>query len=450
MTDIVFNVSPPPAPSSAPKPQEAAAPGLFAEALAESGRQAPRQDTSDSAAAPAPLKEIVPPVAATLPVAGTGELAVPLPAPAIGSPEVPDIAAVVPTSPPTGGAIAGAVPAQAPLPKPPTANATQPPVATAVPAPVTSDAAEPTDPPTAAMAEPGPAIDPPRDDAGKADAALAPAASDATPPAIVAGAAPVPLPVDASKAAGPDGSADKLAPSRREQAGIDTPLAGPMQPAGTNNPSTGGDLGNGASTTGGQASTDVGSTIAARDQQADFAGLVASPADPARPALGPDGMPRPAFHAGSAIRTDAATTDRIVANGPPVDQVAVHLGRAASNGDQRIQIQLNPGDLGRVDIRLELQDGRATAHISADRPETMAQLQRDSSTLDRALQDAGFKTDSTSLNFNLRDGQQRGTPFNGRNPAIYPQATTADSALPPATLAASYLASGSATLNIVV
>lgn len=45
--------------------------------------------------------------------------------------------------------------------------------------------------------------------------------------------------------------------------------------------------------------------------------------------------------------------------------------------------------------------------VTVERPETLELLQRDARGLERALQDAGLRTDSGSLNFNLRgDGQQ--------------------------------------------
>ncbi len=54
-------------------------------------------------------------------------------------------------------------------------------------------------------------------------------------------------------------------------------------------------------------------------------------------------------------------------------------------------------------------DGRAKAMVLAERPETLELLQRDSRVLERALQDAGLKTDHNSLSFDLqgRDGEDR-------------------------------------------
>ncbi|MGE0251462.1 MAG: flagellar hook-length control protein FliK [Dongiaceae bacterium] len=85
------------------------------------------------------------------------------------------------------------------------------------------------------------------------------------------------------------------------------------------------------------------------------------------------------------------------------EQVAVHIVKAVKEGVDRIRINLNPEDLGRVEVRLDLhKDGSVKAVISADKPETYQWLQHDAKSLERALQDAGLKTDSNQLSFNLR------------------------------------------------
>jgi len=90
-------------------------------------------------------------------------------------------------------------------------------------------------------------------------------------------------------------------------------------------------------------------------------------------------------------------------------QVAIQLTRAVQDGLDRINIRLNPAELGRVEVKLELgHDGRTMAVVTADRQETLDLLQRDARGLERALQEAGLKTDSNSLNFNLRQQNQDG------------------------------------------
>ena len=94
----------------------------------------------------------------------------------------------------------------------------------------------------------------------------------------------------------------------------------------------------------------------------------------------------------------------------PIDQVAVHIRKAAVAGQDHIRIRLHPAELGQIDVRLQLNsDGAVKAAIAVDRAETLDLLQRDARGLERSLQDAGLKTDSGSLSFHLRGEGQGGT-----------------------------------------
>ncbi|MCG8545935.1 MAG: flagellar hook-length control protein FliK [Alphaproteobacteria bacterium] len=102
--------------------------------------------------------------------------------------------------------------------------------------------------------------------------------------------------------------------------------------------------------------------------------------------------------AAAAPRPQPAIPARVVTN-----QVAVQIQKAVANGSDRINIQLKPAELGRVDIRLDVaQDGRVSAVVSVERQDTLELLQRDARTLQTTLQDAGLKAGSDSLNFELR------------------------------------------------
>lgn len=90
----------------------------------------------------------------------------------------------------------------------------------------------------------------------------------------------------------------------------------------------------------------------------------------------------------------------------PAEQIKVQLGRGLKEGNDTISVQLHPDDLGRVEVKLEMQNGQVKATITADRPETLQLLKNDAAGLQQSLQDAGLHADSNALSFELR-GEQR-------------------------------------------
>lgn len=106
---------------------------------------------------------------------------------------------------------------------------------------------------------------------------------------------------------------------------------------------------------------------------------------------------------------EALAQARPGAAGDPAQQIALQVQRAQVAGRDQISIKLHPAELGRIEVKLEnAADGTLRAVISAERSETLDLLQRDARGLERALQEAGVKTDSGSLSFNLRgQGQQQ-------------------------------------------
>lgn len=84
--------------------------------------------------------------------------------------------------------------------------------------------------------------------------------------------------------------------------------------------------------------------------------------------------------------------------------LAIRIQKAVQAGQDRISLRLHPAELGRIDVQLDIaEDGRLRAAIVAERSEALDLLQRDARLLERALQDAGLKTDSGSFTFDLRD-----------------------------------------------
>jgi flagellar hook-length control protein FliK len=87
-----------------------------------------------------------------------------------------------------------------------------------------------------------------------------------------------------------------------------------------------------------------------------------------------------------------------------INSLAVQIARNVDLGINRFQIRMDPPELGRIDVKLEFgKDGRMTANLSVERPETLDLLVKDARALERALAGSGLNTDGDSLNFSLKD-----------------------------------------------
>ena len=87
----------------------------------------------------------------------------------------------------------------------------------------------------------------------------------------------------------------------------------------------------------------------------------------------------------------------------PLSGLAVEITTQAQAGNKHFEIRLDPPELGRIDVKLNVdRDGNVSTQIVADRSDTLDLLKRDSSTLERALQQAGLKTGDNGLDFSLR------------------------------------------------
>jgi len=98
---------------------------------------------------------------------------------------------------------------------------------------------------------------------------------------------------------------------------------------------------------------------------------------------------------------------------PPHEQVAVHVRKAVDDGHNQITIRLNPTELGRIDVKLEVgRDGTLRASFAAEQAHTLEALRNDSRQLERALQEAGLKPDAGGLNFSMRgDNRENAQAF---------------------------------------
>ncbi len=102
---------------------------------------------------------------------------------------------------------------------------------------------------------------------------------------------------------------------------------------------------------------------------------------------------------------------------PNVPALAVEIAAKSLGGARQFDIRLDPPELGRVEVRLSIDaTGKASAHLSADQPQTLDLLQKDAPALTRALRDAGLDVSQDGLNFSLRhQGGQDGHAHNGGN-----------------------------------
>ena len=113
----------------------------------------------------------------------------------------------------------------------------------------------------------------------------------------------------------------------------------------------------------------------------------------------------PLLHTASAISPAAHLTATIASDVPvPLNGLAVEIATRNISGASSFAIRLDPADLGRIDVRLDVdKHGQVTSHLTVEKPETLAMLRQDAPQLQRALNDAGLKTSDSALQFSLGD-----------------------------------------------
>jgi flagellar hook-length control protein FliK len=93
----------------------------------------------------------------------------------------------------------------------------------------------------------------------------------------------------------------------------------------------------------------------------------------------------------------------------PLQMLPIEIGMQAVRGVTQFQIRLDPAELGRVDVNLQISDkGEVQASLVVDRVETLAMLKRDASTLQYAFEQAGLRQSADGLTFSLRGENQQG------------------------------------------
>ncbi|CAA2139757.1 flagellar hook-length control protein FliK [Methylobacterium bullatum] len=114
--------------------------------------------------------------------------------------------------------------------------------------------------------------------------------------------------------------------------------------------------------------------------------------------------PVPAAHIPAPAPDPAGAFPQAQAAPVPLGAVPMTIGLRSLAGSNRFEISLDPKDLGRIDVNLDIDkdSGTVTAHLTVDRPETLALLQRDVGNLQQALSQAGFDAGEAAINLSLR------------------------------------------------
>ena len=135
--------------------------------------------------------------------------------------------------------------------------------------------------------------------------------------------------------------------------------------------------------------------------------------------------------ADAATRPNTATqTQRLPAHTAP--HLAAQVVRHFNQGQRQFEIRMDPPELGKIDVKLHVNssDNRVHAVLSAERPETLADLQRSSRDLERALADAGLDLADSGLQFELsQGGEDARDGFDDRDPGfgVYAEGGTGES-----------------------
>ena len=134
-------------------------------------------------------------------------------------------------------------------------------------------------------------------------------------------------------------------------------------------------------------------------------------------------LPQQVSSVASTTQAGAGSVTQATGAPVPVSGLAVEIAAFVQSGKTRFEVRLDPADLGRIDVRIDVdRNGQVTSHLTVEKPETLSMLRQDAPQLQQALNDAGLKTNSSGLQFSLRDqsssGQNNG---NNNQPGAQPQ-----------------------------
>ncbi len=124
----------------------------------------------------------------------------------------------------------------------------------------------------------------------------------------------------------------------------------------------------------------------------------------------------------------------------PLSGLAMEIAASAKSGKSRFEIRLDPAELGRIDVRIDIdRHGQVTSHLTVERPETLSMLRQDASQLQRALDNAGLSTGNAGLQFSLRDQSSQGqNDGNQPNPNAHRLIVSEDDTVPATVAGRSY------------
>ena len=127
------------------------------------------------------------------------------------------------------------------------------------------------------------------------------------------------------------------------------------------------------------------------------------------PAAGAIQTQQPAASATTPAAAAQLTATAAASAPVPVSGLAMEIAASAKSGKTRFEIRLDPAELGRIDVRIDIdRHGQMTSHLTVERPETLSMLRQDANQLQRALDNAGLSTGNGGLQFSLRDQSSQG------------------------------------------
>jgi flagellar hook-length control protein FliK len=108
--------------------------------------------------------------------------------------------------------------------------------------------------------------------------------------------------------------------------------------------------------------------------------------------------------------------DHVSRAAPASTQVAQEIIRRFDGGSTKFELRLDPPELGRVEVRLEVtRDHKVTAVVAADSPQALTELARHARELEQSLQSAGLELTDNGLSFDLRQSREDAQDANGES-----------------------------------